>query len=69
LGLAALTRASEQAQAAGVPLVAIGGLTLNLAPELAKLPLLAAVISDLLAEGDAVAPIAARALAWQTALG
>jgi thiamine-phosphate pyrophosphorylase len=69
LGLEALARASEQARAAGVPLVAIGGLTVSLAAELGEGPLLAAVISDLLADGDAVAAIAARARAWQTALG
>jgi len=69
LGLEALARASEQARAAGVPLVAIGGLTMKLAAELCEVPLLAAVISDLLADGDAVAAIAARARAWQTALG
>jgi thiamine-phosphate pyrophosphorylase len=69
LGLEALAHASALAQTAGVPLVAIGGLTLPLAPELGKLQLLAAVISDLLADGDAAAAIAARAVAWQAALG
>jgi thiamine-phosphate pyrophosphorylase len=68
LGLAALASASAAANAAQVALVAIGGLTLQLAPELGKLQLLAAVISDLLADGDAQAAIAARACAWQAAL-
>jgi thiamine-phosphate pyrophosphorylase len=69
LGLAALSRAAELAHAAGVPLVAIGGLTLELAPQLAKSSLLVAVISDLLADGSTASALAARAAAWQAALG
>jgi thiamine-phosphate pyrophosphorylase len=69
LGLAALGRAAELARAAGIPLVAIGGLTLDVAPELAKSSVVAAVISDLLAGGSHAAAIGARAQAWQTALG
>ncbi|HYQ18371.1 MAG TPA: thiamine phosphate synthase [Polyangiaceae bacterium] len=68
LGLSALARASEMARVAGVPLVAIGGLTLALGPELAPLAVLPAVISDLLADGEASAAVAARAAAWQSAL-
>ncbi len=68
LGLAAVARAAKLAQAANVPLVVIGGLTLSVAPELARHALLAAVISDLLADGTDVAAIAARSGAWQTAL-
>lgn len=68
LGLAALARAAELARAAGVPLVAIGGLTLPIAEKLAPYPLLAAVISDLLADGTDPNVIAARANAWQNAL-
>jgi thiamine-phosphate pyrophosphorylase len=67
-GLEALASASAAATATGVPLVAIGGLALRHAPELGKLPLLVAVISDLLADGDAPRAIAARAAAWQAAL-
>jgi thiamine-phosphate pyrophosphorylase len=67
-GLAALTRAATLARAAGVPLVAIGGLTLSVAPELALRGAMAAVISDLLADGTDSTAIAARALAWQDAL-
>jgi len=67
LGLEALGRASDLARAAGVPLVAIGGLTLDLAPELQKLAI-PAVISDLLADGIEPRAVAARAAAWQAAL-
>jgi thiamine-phosphate pyrophosphorylase len=67
LGLEALERASAMASAAGVPLVAIGGLTLNIAPALRELAL-AAVISDLLTDGREQAAVAARAAAWQAAL-
>jgi thiamine-phosphate pyrophosphorylase len=68
LGLAALARAAELAHAAGVPLVAIGGLTLDVAPELAKSSVVGAVISDLLADGGEATAISARAKAWQAAL-
>jgi thiamine-phosphate pyrophosphorylase len=68
LGLAAVTRAAELARAANVPLVVIGGLTLNIAPQLARHSLLAAVISDLLADGTDAPAIAARSTAWQNAL-
>lgn len=67
LGLAALARASELANAAGVPLVAIGGLTLSQAAELRALAV-PAVISDLLADGVELDAVKARAAAWQAAL-
>jgi len=67
LGIAALQRASALANAAGVPLVAIGGLTLSLARELGRLAV-PAVISDLLADGAEPGAVAARAAAWQAAL-
>lgn len=69
LGLEALARAAEMAREADVPLVAIGGLTLAHAPELGRLGVVPAVISDLLASGDSPSAIAARANAWQTSLG
>lgn len=69
LGLAALRHGAELAQAAGIPLVAIGGLTLSHAPTLGRLGVLPAVISDLFADGDDTSAIAARAHAWQAALG
>jgi thiamine-phosphate pyrophosphorylase len=66
LGLVRLARAAELARAAGVPLVAIGGLTLASARQLGELGVVAAVISDLLLDGlDAVS---ARASAFQAAL-
>ncbi len=68
LGLAAIGRAAELAHAANVPLVVIGGLTLSVAPQLARHALLVAVISDLLADGTDPSAIAARSTAWQDAL-
>ncbi len=69
LGMPALLRAAERAHAAQVPLVAIGGLELGVGDALGRAGVMAAVISDLLADGDGVTAIAARANAWQTALG
>jgi thiamine-phosphate pyrophosphorylase len=68
LGLGAVAGAAELASKAGIPLVVIGGLTLGVAPELGKCGVMAAVISDLLADGDTAEAIAARAQAWQRAL-
>jgi thiamine-phosphate pyrophosphorylase len=69
LGLAELARAAQRARAATTPLVAIGGLTLSVAGELARHGVVAAVISDLLDGGHSVQQIAGRARAWQSALG
>jgi thiamine-phosphate pyrophosphorylase len=68
LGLAELERAARLAHEAEVPLVAIGGLTLSVASEVARSAALAAVISDLLADGTTADQIAGRARAWQAAL-
>lgn len=68
LGLGALAQAAELARAADVPLVVIGGLTLDVAKSLQPHGVVAAVISDLLADGTAASAIANRAAAWQTAL-
>jgi thiamine-phosphate pyrophosphorylase len=68
LGLAELERAARLAREAEVPLVAIGGLTLSVASEVARSAALAAVISDLLADGTTADQIAGRARAWQAAL-
>lgn len=68
LGLEMLARAAALARAANVPLCVIGGLTLDVAPQLARHPLLAAVISDLLADGSDTAAIATRSANWQHAL-
>jgi thiamine-phosphate pyrophosphorylase len=69
LGMQMLLESAERAQAAGVPLVAIGGLELGVGDALGRAGVLAAVISDLLADGDMATAVAARAIAWQTALG
>jgi thiamine-phosphate pyrophosphorylase len=69
LGLETLKQGAALARAAGVPLVAIGGLELGHTAELASLGVMAAVISDLLADGTSRTSVAARAHAWQTALG
>lgn len=68
LGLELLARAAERARASGIPLVVIGGLTLDVAPTLRASGVVAAVISDLLAQGHAPSQIAARAQQWQSAL-
>ena len=68
LGLETLERATALARSADVPLCVIGGLTLNVAPQLARHRLLAAVISDLLADGTDASAIAARSAHWQHAL-
>jgi thiamine-phosphate pyrophosphorylase len=63
VGLARLAHAAELARAAGVPLVAIGGLTLGVARQLGQLGVVAAVISDLLTDGPD--GISARARSFQ----
>jgi thiamine-phosphate pyrophosphorylase len=68
LGLGRVAQAAELARAAGIPLVVIGGLTLEVAAEIGKHAAIAAVISDLLGGGSDRAAIAARARAWQSAL-
>lgn len=69
LGMQALLDAASAATAAGVPLVAIGGLGLGVAEAIGQAGAMAAVISDLLHDGDAPSAVAARASAWQAALG
>lgn len=68
LGIEMLDRAAVLAHAANIPLCVIGGLTLNIAPKLARHRLLAAVISDLLTAGTDASAIATRSQAWQAAL-
>jgi thiamine-phosphate pyrophosphorylase len=67
LGMARLSNAAELARARGVPLVAIGGLTLASVKKLGDLGVVAAVISDLLVDGPE--GVRARANALQNALG
>lgn len=68
LGLTRVARAAERAQAARIPLVVIGGLTLDHAAALGRLGVVAAVISDLLADGANPSAVARRARALQSAL-
>lgn len=66
VGLAALSEASAQARSAGIPLVAIGGITLDDAPAIAERGALAAVIGALVAE--TLDEVERLALAFQRAL-
>jgi len=71
VGVAGLREAARRAAAAGVPIVAIGGITLARAGELAGLGAAVAVISDLLpAPGtpDWLRDVTARARAFQETL-
>lgn len=68
LGLETLKQGAALARAAGVPLVAIGGLELEVGSELGAAGVLTAVISDLLADGARFEEVAARSAAWQRAL-
>lgn len=68
LGLETLKQGAALARAAGVPLVAIGGLELEVGSELGAAGVLTAVISDLLADGARFEAVAARSAAWQRAL-
>lgn len=65
LGLQQLELAYERCRSAGIPLVAIGGITREMAPEVAARADLVAVISDLYAGG--LDEIRARAQSWQRA--
>lgn len=69
VGLEGLRQASRVARAAGVPLVAIGGITLPRAHELVDLADACAVIGDLYPPGATLADVVERARAFQTALG
>lgn len=70
VGLSALAAAAQRCHAAGVPIVAIGGLNLERAREVAGLAAAGAVISALLpAGGLAQVPAAARALQAAFSLG
>jgi thiamine monophosphate synthase len=63
-----LARAAQAARAAGIPLVAIGGIDLERAPEIARHADFGAVISALLPPGGDLAAAGARAVALQRAL-
>lgn len=68
VGIEGLRMASELTRAACVPLVAIGGITLARAPEVAVYARASAVISDLYPPGASLADVTARAIAFQAAL-
>ena len=69
VGLEGLRQASRIARAAGVPLVAIGGITLARVHELAPYADACAVIGDLFLPGASLAEVVERAKAFQAALG
>ncbi len=65
VGLAGLRQAVEMAHAAGIPLVAIGGITLATAAEVAKVADGCAVIADLFPVGATLDEVVERARAFQ----
>lgn len=69
VGLEGLRQASRAARAAGVTLVAIGGITLSRVHELAPMVDCCAVISDLYPPGASLADVAERARLFHRALG
>jgi thiamine-phosphate pyrophosphorylase len=69
VGLEGLRQASQITRAAGVPLVAIGGITLARVHELAPYADACAVIGDLFLPGASLADVVERAKAFQAALG
>lgn len=69
VGLEGLREASRVARAAGVPLVAIGGITLSRVQELVELADCCAVIADLYLPGATLADVTARARLFHAALG
>lgn len=69
VGLEGLRQASRVARAAGVPLVAIGGITLARVHELVPLADACAVIGDLYLPGATLADVTERARAFHVALG
>ncbi len=69
VGMSGLRSASKRARAAGTPLVAVGGITLARAPEVATLADSCAVIADLYPEGATLGDVTARAFAFQAVFG
>ena len=67
VGLDDLRTAADLARRARIPLVAIGGITLERAPEVGRLTPVAAVIGDVLAAGASESSITARARALGSA--
>ncbi len=69
VGLEGLRQASRMTRAAGVPLVAIGGITLSRAHELVDLADACAVIADLYLPGATLGDVTERGRALHAALG
>ena len=69
VGVEGLRQASRLARAAGVPLVAIGGITLERVPEVVDLADACAVIGDLYLPGATLADVTERARLFHAALG
>lgn len=69
VGIDAVHAAANLARAAGIPLVAIGGVTLGLARDLAPFVDCCAVIGDLFPEGATLADVTERAKSFHLALG
>lgn len=69
VGIEGLKLASQRARAAGIPLVAIGGITLSRIAEIADHADAFAVIADLYPEGAGLREVTERARAFQEALG
>jgi thiamine-phosphate pyrophosphorylase len=69
VGLEGLQQASRITRAAGIPLVALGGITLARAHELVPYADACAVIGDLFLPGASLADVVLRAKAFQAALG
>jgi thiamine-phosphate pyrophosphorylase len=69
VGVDGVREAARLAHAAGIPLVAIGGITLGVARDLAPFVDMCAVIGDLLPEGATLADVTERARQFQVALG
>jgi thiamine-phosphate pyrophosphorylase len=68
VGLEGLAKASRTAHAHGIPIVAIGGITLAHAAEVAAYADAVAVIADLYPPGSTLADVSTRAKAFQAAI-
>ncbi len=68
VGVEGLRQAVRMARAAGIPLVAIGGITLARAQEVGQIADACAVIADLYPEGATLRDVTERARAFQVAL-
>lgn len=69
VGIEGLRAAAARARAVAIPLVAIGGITLERAPAIANEADMFAVIADLHPEGASLADVTARAKEFQRAFG